>query len=460
MDNPHYLCYKGVPQLLITSAEHYGAVLNEDFDYHKYLGTLSEAGMNYTRIFAGSYVEVPGSFGIANNSLSPAPGRFLAPWRRVEEPGLYGEEGQFDLDQWNPEYFKRLHDFIRLAGTLDIIVEVTFFCATYQDAYWIRHPFNPGNNINNLGTLSRQDFNTLKNEKAVKYQRELVRKLTMELNIYDHVFFEICNEPWADNGVDITFLHKTLIPRENSLGWLLWASSATSGTLAWQQDMARTFVHVEKDLIKKHLLAQNYSNFKEVLTKVDDNVDILNFHYAWPESVTQNYGWNRPVSFDESGFAGSHDSTYLRQAWAFMCSGGAIFNNLDYSFYPGSEDGIGSNEAPGGGSASLRRQLKFLSDFLNSFEFIWMKPSHHLILHSPGLESYCLANPGKEYAIYCEGRNQGQVDLDLLAGIYDLKIYAPDDGSLLWEQHVSHPGGKLSLTIPTHTRIAIAIKKI
>ena len=31
--NPHYLEYRGRPLLLISSAEHYGAVINQDFDF-------------------------------------------------------------------------------------------------------------------------------------------------------------------------------------------------------------------------------------------------------------------------------------------------------------------------------------------------------------------------------------------------------------------------------------------
>ena len=49
--NPHYLKYQGDPILLITSAEHYGAVLNPDFNYVTYLDALQRDGMNYTRIF-------------------------------------------------------------------------------------------------------------------------------------------------------------------------------------------------------------------------------------------------------------------------------------------------------------------------------------------------------------------------------------------------------------------------
>jgi len=32
-DNPHYFLWRGQPTVLITSGEHYGAVLNADFDY-------------------------------------------------------------------------------------------------------------------------------------------------------------------------------------------------------------------------------------------------------------------------------------------------------------------------------------------------------------------------------------------------------------------------------------------
>jgi hypothetical protein len=41
-DNPHYFLWRGQPTVLITSGEHYGAVLNADFDYAKYLETLAK----------------------------------------------------------------------------------------------------------------------------------------------------------------------------------------------------------------------------------------------------------------------------------------------------------------------------------------------------------------------------------------------------------------------------------
>ena len=36
-DNPHYFWFRGKPVVLITAGEHYGAVLNLDFNYVRYL---------------------------------------------------------------------------------------------------------------------------------------------------------------------------------------------------------------------------------------------------------------------------------------------------------------------------------------------------------------------------------------------------------------------------------------
>src|SRR6185503_10219032 len=106
--NPHYFLFRGRALALITSAEHYGAVMNADFDYRRYLATLQSDGLNYTRLFGGSYREVPGkSFGIKRNVLAPAPSRYVAPWARSETPGYEGGGNKFDLDRWDQGFFER-----------------------------------------------------------------------------------------------------------------------------------------------------------------------------------------------------------------------------------------------------------------------------------------------------------------------------------------------------------------
>ncbi len=100
-ENPHYFLWRGQPTILITSAEHYGAVVNQAFDYQKYLTTLAADGMNYTRIFTGAYVEPEGAFKIERNTLAPAPGQFICPWARPADEGAQGihEQPGFHPDE-------------------------------------------------------------------------------------------------------------------------------------------------------------------------------------------------------------------------------------------------------------------------------------------------------------------------------------------------------------------------
>src|SRR5882757_6568928 len=86
-DNPHYFLFRGKPAVLIGSTEHYGAVLNLDFDYIPYLDELAAHGLNQTRTFSGTYHEVFGSFGITENTLAPKPDRYGAPWPRSNQAG-------------------------------------------------------------------------------------------------------------------------------------------------------------------------------------------------------------------------------------------------------------------------------------------------------------------------------------------------------------------------------------
>ncbi|MDX2302096.1 MAG: hypothetical protein NW226_04815 [Microscillaceae bacterium] len=441
--NPHYLQYKGKPILLISSAEHYGAVINTDFDYKKYLQTMKKEGMNYTRIFTGSYVEIPGSFGIENNTLAPNTGSFLAPWKRTEEPGLYPGENKFDLNQWESRYFERLKDFMKEAQQLDIIVELTFFCATYQDSYWERHPFNPGNTINGLTQTDRKKSNTAENGLLTKYQKALVEKIARELNEFDNLFYEIQNEPWSDDPKDAIRTLKTV--NITVQDWIKWAHTASQASLEWQESIAKHLADTEQQLPKKHLIAQNYVNFKHAIPEVSPHVDILNFHYAWPEAVWMNYGWNKPINFDESGFSDSGDTTYLQQAWQFMLAGGAIFNNLDYSFTVGSENGKAKNKAPGGGSTYFREKLTFLKKFLEGFDFIRMQPDLHLIAHAPGLEWQALAEAGKQYAIFFAGPKSSWAKIKLPAGTYTYSFFDPFSGQFISEGTVE--GGKQTANI-------------
>ncbi len=171
-DNPHYFLRDGRPAVLIGAGEHYGAVMNLDFDYDAYLEAMEKEGQNLTRVFTGSYVEKPGAFGILKNSLAPAENRFQPPWARSKTPGYINGGNKFDLDRWNPQYFIRLKDFIGKADQHGIIVELVLFSSIYEDGNWSYLPFHPKNNINNVKLDDFKKCNTLDNGKIFSCQEK------------------------------------------------------------------------------------------------------------------------------------------------------------------------------------------------------------------------------------------------------------------------------------------------
>ena len=96
-----------------------------------YLNEIASKNLNYTRMFAGSYVEYQGWFGIPQNTLAPAAGRFISPWLRSSTPGYTNGGNKFDLSQFDPAYFARLQDFISQANSRGIVVEVSLLCNYY-----------------------------------------------------------------------------------------------------------------------------------------------------------------------------------------------------------------------------------------------------------------------------------------------------------------------------------------
>ena len=320
--NPRYFEWRGKPLLLISSGEHYGAVLNLDFDSRRYLDVMQKAGMNYTRVFTGAYVEPAGAFGITRNNLAPARGRFLAPWARSDVPGYALGGNKFDLDRWDPDHLARLKAYLSAAAERGIVVELTFFSATYGDTQWSVSPFNPANNVNGTNCTELRKLNTKENGNVLDRQRALVRYLARELNGFDNLIYEIQNEPWSDN-YDLGEWINPYLKQENGYPNRVEVTKPIS--IAWQTEIARAFHEAENGLPFRHVLVQNVANFRLSIRPADlaAGVAAVNFHYAYPEAATRNERIGMPVCCDETGFLGPDDAYYRREAWEFLLSGGA-----------------------------------------------------------------------------------------------------------------------------------------
>ncbi len=377
-DNPHYLEWKGKPLLLVTSGEHYGAVLNADFNTRKYLDALAKAGLNHTRLFIGGmYVEPSGAFNIDRNTLAPARGRYLSPYARSDQPGYAGGGNRFDLDRWDETYLKRLRDFIGQAARRGIVVEVNLFCVLYEDAQWRLSPYHPENNVNGLPTIGREDVLTLdRSGPYLEREERLARKIVEELKDFGNLYYEIINEPYITKTPD-----------------------------NWQRHLTDVVVDAQRDHAQPKLISWNIANNTATVTHPHPSVSILNFHYASPpEAVAANYGLNRVIGDNETGFQGTHDAPYRMEGWDFLMAGGGLFNHLDYSFTVGHEDGTFVYPAtqPGGGNPVLRAQFGHLVKFMNGIPFVRMKPDNAVLVSGVPLShsARALVDPGQCVAAF------------------------------------------------------------
>jgi hypothetical protein len=432
-ENPHYLLFRGRPTVLITSGEHYGAVLNLAFDTVPYLEELKACGLNLTRTFSGVYCEGPGSFKIKGNPLAPKPGRLLCPWARSTTPGYPNGGNKFDLTKWDEAYFARLKDFLTQAGQRGIVVELVLFCPFYGDAMWALSPMKASNNVNGIGAVPRTEVYTLKHPPLVALHESLVRKIATELNAFDNLYYEVCNEPYF-GGV----------------------------TVEWQHRIVEALVDAEKALPHQHLIAQNIANKTAKVEKPHPAVSIFNFHYATPPvAVGTNYGLGKVIADDETGFRGPSDFVYRHEGWEFLLGGGGIYSNLDYSFTPDHEDGTARPDAPGGGGRALRRQLQVLSQFLHGFDFVRMAPDAGVVKGGvpTGGAVHALVETGKQYALYVRGGQRADLVLDLPAGRYCAEWVNTETGAVEGPETFDHPGGPRPLRSPAYTEdIALRIK--
>lgn len=461
--NPHYFLYRGKTIALITSGEHYGSVMNALFDYHKYLATLEAEGLNYTRLFGGSYVEVPGtSFGIKRNTLAPAAGRLILPWARSEEPGYAGGGNKFDLDKWDAEYFRRLNDFLSEAERRGVVVEISLFSSQYGEPQWRVSPFNAANNVNQTGVADYKKVNTLDNGNVLEFQERYVRKLVDEANAHPNAIFEIQNEPWSDHPVLTDVVNPYLFPPARDQ-YPNSVEVADADSVAWQARVAEWIASEEAKLPHRHLIAQCYSNFRLPVRTLVAGVDMVNFHYAYPEAATLNLGLSKAIAYDETGFLGRGDDAYRRQAWNFMLAGGGAFDALDYSFSVGHEDGTDTEpNGPGGGSVEFRRQLGILAKFLASFPLTGMAPDQTVLVQASGVIARAMANGNKSrYAIYFDGNGPSRITLHLPAGNYSVDWLDPKTGANTSADTIMTRGGDVSIRSPEFTNgIALSLTRV
>lgn len=468
--NPHYFQFKGKPLVLITSDHHYGAVIDREFDFVVFLDYLAQSGMNLTRIYPGGMFEPKDKY-VAGNPLGPRPGRHILPWAMSNEtganPALY-EPGQpsykFDLDRWNPEYFARLKSFVELARKKGIIVEVAFFNGMYADCWPLMAMYHQ-NNIQNVGRYEAEDCglfttNDPRNQDVLRYQKAYVAKIAAELNDYDNLIFDLCDEPSLQGRPDGSI---TNLPDSQVGPWLL--------------ELKDAFRKAEAALPKKHLLGQTVQNLSPDFSR-ESWCDWLPAEYVRPAAAAleRDYEANKPIVDVETDYFGHglvkpYTTEDVRlEGWWFMLRGGAGFINLNGEYYRGHEAGGKDTRTV------IVPQKKILKEFLESFEFSRMERFADLADVPAGAVASALAEKGRQYGVYLFHAREEEKwgahftatpgtyrDKLVLKAVppaqYGLEWVDPATGKIIGRDKVDWGGGDLTLTTPSY-KVDIALRML
>jgi len=444
-DNPKYLLFKGKPLALISASEHYGSVINRPFDYEKYLDDAAAHKITMTRTFL-LYREMQS----ARNPSSPCKPEspdYISPFVRKGPGKAMDGEPIYDLDEWNPEYFDRLHKFLDAASKRGIVVELTVFSNSYSPETWALNPLRAENNLQHVGAIDWEEYITLKDKELVRRQTAYARKIIEETSKYDNVYYEICNEPGG--GI---------------------AGHATPADVdAWQEEMARVMREEMKRLKRPHLLSGQQAftygaknAFPMDATFAGKTFDIVNEHplpntlfdgrvfemgnFMSKELMLEDvgsfcraaYSRPKPTVMDEDNTASLYrDITgwtiHRKRAWTSLLNG-CHYDYIDFSITVGSEAGTTASQA------GIRIWMQHLSEFMASYDFIHAKPDTGWItISSEHLLASGLSNSGHDYIAYLADLRElsdshagepimGRVSLELPPGEYDVSLYSPSSG--------------------------------
>ena len=464
-ENPYILEFRGQPTVLRTFAEHYSCVINSSFDFVSYLDVLKRDEMNLTRVFLLGFRLDKSVTSTARSPLSPDASQFLQPWQRVTTQGnALDGLGKWDFSAWNEEYFTRLESFLQASSDRGVVVQLSFFCAFYDDpAFWRASPFNPANNVQGVGPTNRHDSHRIVDAQLFAAQEAAVRRIVKVANRFDNVYFEIQNEPFWNE-----------------------ATVKDDEEVEFHNRMLAIIREEESALPNRHLVSHNYP---QQINALSDDFDVINEHYpavivatapdpkiAGAEALlSDHYFRGKILALDETNTL-TPAQTRL-EAWMFLLGGGGIYNGLDIPLFIYTD----TNEA---GDTELgrefRKPVRDIGTYMDRLHLVALRRNLAWVKSGipQGATLQAMASPGQQYVAYLHhGRSGGQFQLfydpidagnqnaaltiDLPPGNWRAVWTRPVDGTTLRTEEFTHAGGNHTLAAVVYQEdVALRIDRV
>jgi hypothetical protein len=426
--NPAYWEYGGKPVLLLGGSKDDNLFQIPDLKEH--LDLLKSVGGNYIR-----------------NTMSSRNDKGFEVQAFAKLP-----DSKYDLDKWNDEYWRRFENMLKWTSERDIIVQIEVWATfDYYRDNWAAHPLNPNNNVNytaqetglpiQVNSHPTQTQNNFfwsvpaeRNQTIVlKYQQRFVDKMLSYSLRFGNVLYCMDNETsvtpewgsyWSEyikakaKAAGVT-VHTTEM-------WDKWDLSHEQHNATFDHPETYSFVDISQN---NHQKGQaHWDNAQRQRTRIAQNVRPLN--------NVKIYG------ADTGQFGNDRDG--MERFWR------NIFGGLASARFHRPDSGLGLGEKA---QANIR-SMRMLTDQMNIFT---CEPHNDLLSDRQPNEAYCIANPGKEYAVYFP--DGGEVTLDISALKKTASIRWLDVMKSKWSDAQKGQGAdKLKLQCPSQGYWAVLVQ--
>ncbi len=435
--NPHYWQYKGERLLLLGASNDDN--LFQASDKTEQLDRMIESGGNYIR----------------NSMRSRDEGDIF--------PFMLLENGKYDLDQWNAEYWCNFEILLREAYQRDIIVQIEFW--DLHDLHgnnWLDSPWNPANNVNYReeqttllvayppdAMITKHDFfftvPALAHDNVVlAYQKKFFNKVINYTFEYPNILYCISNE-----------MFPTMSPE---WGWY-WATYIKEQALAAGKDIYVTEMFWDPEMRGlQHRASLERPDIYDFF-EASQNSSSVHGRHNWEKSVwLLEYMKNtnpRPINHvkiygNDLPPDGIEDHDALARFWRNILAGAASSR-----FH---------RPASGFGLGLIPRTMAHLTSarkLLEAFDIFNAKPDYHhsLLSNRQNNEAYLSYIADEAYAVYFPYGGEVGLDLSENQGTYQVK-WLKIDGSEWTEATMTEGGQIIPLSSPLSSHALALVVKV
>lgn len=421
-ENPRYWQYMGEPVLLLGGSDE-DNLFNDPEMMLDNFAKMRACGANYIR----------GTLSIRDENNVP-------PY--LKKDGLY------DLDAWNPEYWKRLEDCVRLANEQGAIVQIEFWATFdhYRDQ-WKSHPFNPELNEDVTGDNSelvpewnhhpaskRQPFffsvPPLNNDTVLlTYQERFVRKVLDVTLPHPNVLYCLDNETrapaeWAHYWGNFiqTESRRRGVPVQLTEMWDNWDIRTEEHTRTYEHPEYFTYVDVSQN------------NWQEGQTHYDRLMWYRDMLAGQPGGIRPMN--NVKVYHRLGGGRPNAPAVGIDRWWQ------NIFAGCASTRFHRPDSGLGLNER-------AQTMIRSARDFTSSFDIFRSEPAINAMEEREENEAYCLAVGGDTYALYFPGKAEIALRAEHPADEYNVTWFIVEQSAFLSPARPAEGDGQGRIVLKT-----------